>query len=67
LTLFETRDITEASKITVVIKAGHTMAGVPIRRLETRAEVSVEEAMKVFWNSEEFISRTFKLDLASFY
>jgi hypothetical protein len=67
LTLFDTRDITEASKVTVIIKAGHKMAGVPIRRLEARAEVSVEEAMKVFWNSEEFISRTFKLDLASFY
>jgi hypothetical protein len=51
-----TREITDASKIAVAIKAGHTIAGVSIRKQEALAEVNVEDAMKAFWNSEDTIS-----------
>jgi hypothetical protein len=53
-------ELIEASTIKVIIKAGHRVGGVSIRKLEAPAEFSVQEAMEAFWNSENSISCTLK-------
>jgi hypothetical protein len=57
LTSLNASDLTDASIITVVIKAGHTVAGLSMRTLEAQAEFRVQEAMEAFWNSDDSISR----------
>jgi len=60
LTPYTNRELSGASNITVIIKAGHTIARVPIRKKEGVAEISVQEAMEAFWNSQDSISCTLK-------
>ena len=52
-----TSELVEASTIKVIIKTGHRVAGLSIRKLEALSEFNVEEAMEAFWNSEDSISR----------
>jgi hypothetical protein len=59
-TSFFTSELVEASTIKVIIKTGHTVAGVPIRKLEASVEFNIKEAMEAFWKSEYSISRTLK-------
>jgi len=58
LTTCTNRELSNVSKITVIIKAGHTIAKVPIRKREGLAEISVQEAIEAFWNSQGSISCT---------
>jgi len=51
-------ELSDASRITVTIKAGHTIAKVPIRKLEGLAEIGVQEAIGAFWNSQDTVSCT---------
>ena len=58
------REILDGSKITVIIKTGHTYKGVSFGKLEVRIEVSDQQAIKSFWesmdsaSSKDSISRT---------
>ncbi|KIM24838.1 hypothetical protein M408DRAFT_331512 [Serendipita vermifera MAFF 305830] len=52
----------EDSKITVVIKSGHTVGGISIGKREAQAEVSNQEAIQAFWSSTDLISRTVVFD-----
>ena len=55
------------SKIAVVIKTGHTYKGVSFGKLEARAEVSSQEAVKSFWDSIDSASTKDSISRASIF
>lgn len=51
--LFPTSEIPPTCQLRTIIKARHTVIGVPLGRMEATTDLSGQEIAEAFWNSDE--------------